>query len=263
MVTWTMIETVFPQSGNLATTWNALNSRDGRGAAIAARPCNCVDMILRPVWDVPDPRGGGDGGEKILAKTLNRDRAARDGVRSGECSGDSLIRHAVIAGNKISPATAGPERWSQHVARSRGERESPASIMLKSFMNRRREGKAMGIMPAYHELTAFPAAGKSCVVEQSSTARRMGASGLVLSDLGRRSAGSTKHPRRGVTHQRRLLGIKLRRGMQFYDFGHETFQNAIINGVKNRPGVRKHVKPGRRPGLARQLLLGCLITPFR
>ena len=52
-------ETVFPQSINLATTWNPDLARQ-TGAAIAAQArANGVDMILGPVLDVArDPRWG-------------------------------------------------------------------------------------------------------------------------------------------------------------------------------------------------------------
>ena len=52
-------ETVFPQSINLATTWNPELARQ-TGAAIAAQArANGVAMILGPVLDVArDPRWG-------------------------------------------------------------------------------------------------------------------------------------------------------------------------------------------------------------
>ena len=52
-------ETVFPQSINLASTWNPELARQ-TGAAIAAQArANGVDMILGPVLDVArDPRWG-------------------------------------------------------------------------------------------------------------------------------------------------------------------------------------------------------------
>ena len=52
-------ETVFPQSVNLAATWNADLARQ-TGAAIAAQTrANGVDMILGPVLDLAhDPRWG-------------------------------------------------------------------------------------------------------------------------------------------------------------------------------------------------------------
>ena len=55
-------ETVFPQSINLATTWNPELARQ-TGAAIAAQArANGVDMILGPVLDVArDPRWGRAG----------------------------------------------------------------------------------------------------------------------------------------------------------------------------------------------------------
>ena len=223
-------ETVFPQSINLATTWNIELARQ-TGAAIAAQArANGVDMILGPVLDVArDPRWGrveeDFGEDPYLTGQLGL--AYVQGMQ-----GDSLdTDHNVIAEPKHLAGHGSPEGGVNMSPVHAGEREV-RSIMLKSFEPAVREGKAMGIMAAYHDIDGVPCTGNPWLLNKV-LREEWGFQGFVLSDLGAvRRLYDTHHvsdsPANAI-----LLALNSGVDMQFYDFDHDIFQSAIINGIKN------------------------------
>jgi beta-glucosidase len=223
-------ETVFPQSINLATTWNPDLARQ-TGAAIAAQArANGVDMILGPVLDVArDPRWGrveeDFGEDPYLTGQLGL--AYVQGMQ-----GDSLnTDHTVIAEPKHFAGHGSPEGGLNMSPVHAGEREV-RSIMLKSFEPAVREGKAMSIMAAYHDIDGVPCTGNPWLLNKV-LRDEWGFQGFVLSDLGAiRRLYDTHHVVDSSTNAV-LLALNAGVDMQFYDFDHQTFQNAIINGVKN------------------------------
>jgi beta-glucosidase len=223
-------ETVFPQSINLATTWNPELARQ-TGAAIAAQArANGVAMILGPVLDVArDPRWGrveeDFGEDPYLTGQLGL--AYVQGMQ-----GDSLdTDHTVIAEPKHFAGHGSPEGGLNMSPVHAGEREV-RSIMLKSFEPAVREGKAMGIMAAYHDIDGVPCTGNPWLLNKV-LRDEWGFQGLVLSDLGAiRRLYDTHHVADSSTNAV-LLALNSGVDMQFYDFDHETFQSAIINGIKS------------------------------
>ena len=157
-------ETVFPQSINLATTWNPeLAQRTGAAIAAQAR-ANGVDMILGPVLDVArDPRWGRveeDFGEDPFLTG----RLGLAYVRGMQ--GDSLnTDHTVIAEPKHFAGHGSPEGGLNMSPVHAGEREV-RSVMLKSFEPAVREGNAMGIMAAYHDIDGVPCTGNPWLLEK-------------------------------------------------------------------------------------------------
>ena len=221
-------ETVFPQGINLATTWNPELARR-TGAAIAAQArANGVDMILGPVLDVArDPRWGrveeDFGEDPYLTGQLGL--AYVQGMQ-----GDSLdTDHTVIAEPKHFAGHGSPEGGLNMSPVHAGEREV-RSIMLKSFEPAVREGKAMGIMAAYHDIDGVPCTGNPWLLNQV-LRDEWGFQGFVLSDLGAvRRLYDTHHVADSSTNAI-LLALNSGVDMQFYDFDHATFQSALINGV--------------------------------
>ena len=223
-------ETVFPQSINLATTWNRDLARR-TGAAIAAQArANGVDMILGPVLDVArDPRWGrveeDFGEDPYLTGQLGL--AYVEGMQ-----GDSLdTDHTVIAEPKHFAGHGSPEGGINTSPVHAGEREV-RTVMLKSFEPVVRDGKAMGIMAAYHDIDGVPCTGNPWLLNQI-LRTEWGFQGFVLSDLGAiRRLYDTHHvvnsPADAV-----LLALNSGVDMQFYDFDHDVFQDAIVNGVKS------------------------------
>ncbi|HEX7654282.1 MAG TPA: glycoside hydrolase family 3 N-terminal domain-containing protein, partial [Verrucomicrobiae bacterium] len=150
-------EVVFPQSLNLATTWDKDLARQ-TGAAIAAQArANGVAMILGPVLDVArDPRWGrveeDFGEDPYLTGQLGL--AYVTGMQ-----GESLATdHTVIAEPKHFAGHGSPESGLNTSPVHAGEREI-RSVMLKSFEPALRQGHAQGVMAAYHDLDGVPCTG--------------------------------------------------------------------------------------------------------
>jgi beta-glucosidase len=252
-------ETVFPQSINLATTWNPELARQ-TGAAIAAQArANGVAMILGPVLDVArEPRWGrveeDFGEDPYLTGQLGL--AYVEGMQ-----GDSLdTDHTVIAEPKHFAGHGSPEGGLNTSPVHAGEREV-RSIMLKSFEPVIREGKAMGIMAAYHDIDGVPCTGNPWLLNKV-LRDEWGFEGFVLSDLGAiRRLYDTHHvvntPAKAV-----LLALNSGVDMQFYDFDHDVFQNAIINGVKNGGTTEATLNQAVSRVLRLKFLLGLFDHPF-
>ena len=223
-------ETVFPESINLAATWNPELARQ-TGAAIAAQArANGVAMILGPVLDVArDPRWGrleeDFGEDPYLTGQLGL--AYVKGME-----GDSFdTDHTVIAEPKHFAGHGSPEGGLNTSPVHAGEREV-RSIMLKSFEPAVREGKVMGIMAAYHDIDGVPCTANPWLLNKI-LRDEWGFQGFVLSDLGAiRRLYDTHHVADSSTNAV-LLALNSGVDMQFYDFDHDVFQDALVNGVKS------------------------------
>ena len=223
-------ETVFPASINLAATWNPDLARQ-TGAAIAAQArANGVAMILGPVLDVArDPRWGrleeDFGEDPYLTGQLGL--AYVEGMQ-----GDSFdTDHTVIAEPKHFAGHGSPEGGLNTAPVHAGEREV-RSIMLKSFEPAVREGKVMGIMAAYHDIDGVPCTANPWLLNKI-LRDEWGFQGFVLSDLGAiRRLYDTHHVADSSTNAV-LLALNSGVDMQFYDFDHDVFQDALVNGVKS------------------------------
>src|SRR5258706_10962858 len=252
-------ETVFPQSINLAATWNPELARR-TGAAIAAQArANGVAMILGPVLDVArDPRWGrveeDFGEDPYLTGQLGL--AYVQGMQ-----GDSLdTDHTVIAEPKHFAGHGSPEGGLNMSPVHAGEREV-RSIMLKSFEPAVREGEAMGIMVAYHDIDGVPCTGNPWLLNKV-LRDEWGFQGFVLSDLGAiRRLYDTHHVVDSSTNAV-LLALNSGVDMQFYDFDHNTFQDAIVNGVKNGQVAEATLNQAFARVLRVKFLLGLFDHPF-
>jgi beta-glucosidase len=252
-------ETVFPQSINLATTWNPELARR-TGAAIAAQArANGVAMILGPVLDVArDPRWGrveeDFGEDPYLTGQLGL--AYVQGMQ-----GDSLnTDHTVIAEPKHFAGHGSPEGGLNMSPLHAGEREV-RSVMLKSFEPAVREGKAMGIMVAYHDIDGVPCTGNPWLLN-TVLRDEWGFQGFVLSDLGAiRRLYDTHHVASSSTNAV-LLALNSGVDMQFYDFGHDIFQDSIVNGVKNGQVTEATLNQAVARVLRVKFLLGLFDHPF-
>ena len=223
-------ETVFPQSVNLASTWNTNLARE-TGAAIAAEArADGVDMILAPVLDIArDPRWGrveeDFGEDPYLSGQMGL--AYVEGMQ-----GDSFdTDHTCIAEPKHFAALGSPESGLNTSPVHAGEREV-RSIMLKSFEPAVREGHAMGIMAAYNDIDGIPCTANPWLLN-TVLKGEWGFQGFVLSDLGAIRRLYDVHHVAASPAEAVCLAINSGVNMQFYDFDHATFQNAIIDGVKS------------------------------
>lgn len=221
--------TVYPQSINLASTWDPdLAHETTAGIASEARSSG-VDMLLGPVLDVArDPRWGRveeDFGEDPYL-TGRMGLAYVEGMQGATLNSD----HNVIAEPKHFAGHGSPEGGTNTSPVHAGEREV-RTIMLRSFQPAFEEGGAMGVMAAYHEIDGIPCAGNPWLLTQV-LRKEWGFRGFVLSDLGAiRMLYDTHHV---AATPADAIDMALTAGvdMQFYDFDHATYQNAIVDGVR-------------------------------
>ena len=223
-------EVVFPQSINLAATWDPeLAQRTGAAIAAQAR-ANGVAMILGPVLDVArEPRWGrveeDFGEDPFLTGQLGL--AYVRGMQ-----GDSLdTDHTVIAEPKHFAGHGSPEGGLNTSPVHAGEREV-RTVMLKSFEPAIRQGHAMGVMAAYHDIDGAPCTANPWLLNKV-LRDEWGFQGFVLSDLGAIRRLYDTHHVAASPEDAVLLALNSGVDMQFYDFDHAVFQHAIVAGLKD------------------------------
>jgi len=220
--------TVFPAPINLAATWNpALARQTGSVIASEAR-ANGVHMILAPVLDLArDPRWGrieeDFGEDPYLTGQLGL--AYVDGAQGENLGSD----HNVVAEPKHFAGHGSPEGGANTSPVHIGEREL-RTIMLKSFEPAIREGHAMGVMAAYHEIDGIPVAADPHLFKNI-LRQEWGFNGFVLSDLGAIRRLYSQHYVAASPKDAVCMGIRSGVDMQFYDFDHAVFQDALIDCV--------------------------------
>jgi beta-glucosidase len=110
-----------------------------------------------------------------------------------------------------------------------GEREL-RSVMLKSFEPAFREGHAMAAMAAYHEIDGIPVTADPMLLKKI-LRDEWGFQGFVLSDLGAIRRLYEVHHVAASPKDAVCLAIRSGVDMQFYDFPHAVFQQALIDCV--------------------------------
>jgi beta-glucosidase len=220
--------TVFPAPINLAATWNPdLAMRTGAAIASEMRAAG-VHLVLAPVLDVArEPRWGrveeDFGEDPYLTGQLGL--AYVKGAQ-----GDSLTSdHSVIAEPKHFVGHGSPESGLNTSPVHIGEREL-RTIMLKSFEPSIREGHAMGVMAAYHEIDGVPVAADPALLK-GILRDEWGFRGFVLSDLGAIRRIWEDHHVAANAKEAIAQAINAGVDMQFYDFPHDEFQHAITSGI--------------------------------
>jgi len=217
--------TVFPAPIGLSATWN-LGLVQNVGAAIAAEArATGVGMILAPVVDLArEPRWGrveeDYGEDPYLTGQLGL--AYVRGAQGESLSSD----HSVVSEPKHFAGHGTPEGGTNTSPVHIGEREL-RTVMLKSFEPAIRDGKAMGVMAAYHEIDGIPITADPFLLKKV-LRQEWGFQGFVLSDLGAIQRLYNVHHVAATAPEAVCLAIKSGVDMQFYDFDHEVFQKALI-----------------------------------
>jgi beta-glucosidase len=220
--------TVFPAPINLAATWNLEIARKTAAAIAAETRATGVDMILAPVLDLArDPRWGRveeDFGEDPYL-TGQMGLAYVQGAQ-----GENLnTNHTVVGEPKHFAGHGSPEGGTNTSPVHIGEREL-RSVMLKSFEPAFRDGHAMATMAAYHEIDGVPVTADPLLLKKI-LREEWGFQGFVLSDLGAIRRLYDVHHVAATPKDASCLAIKSGVDMQFYDFGHDVFQKALIDCV--------------------------------
>ena len=221
--------TVFPAPINLAATWNPEIAQN-TGAAIAAEArATGVGMILAPFLDLArEPRWGrieeNFGEDPYLTGQLGLAY-----VRGAQ--GDSLnTDHTLVSEPKHFAGHGSPEGGNNTSPLHLGEREL-RSVMLKSFEPALRDGHAMGVMAAYHEIDGIPVTADPLLLKKI-LRQEWGFQGFVLSDLGAIRRLYEVHHVAATRKDATCMAIQSGVDMQFYDFEHDVFQKALIDCVR-------------------------------
>jgi len=221
--------TVFPAPIGLAATWNpGIVQRVGAAIAAEARATG-VGMILAPVVDLArEPRWGrveeDYGEDPYLTGQLGL--AYVRGAQGENLDSD----HSVVCEPKHFAGHGSPEGGTNTSPVHIGEREL-RSVMLKSFEPAIREGKAMGVMAAYHEIDGIPITADPFLLKRI-LRQEWGFHGFVLSDLGAIQRLYDVHHVATTPKEAVCLAIKSGVDMQFYDFEHEVFQNSLKDCIR-------------------------------
>lgn len=223
--------TSFPIPLQLASAWDtSLVYKVGRVIATETR-AHGVDMILGPVLCLPrDPRWG------RVEETYGEDPylAALNGVAmvKGMQGKDLTHPDAVIAEPKHFAVHGIPEAGSNTSPVSIGEREARTSF-LYVFEKAVRDGGALGIMAAYHELDGIPCVDNTWLLTDI-LRKEWRFKGFVLSDLGAIRMTLENHKVASDTSDALAQTFNAGMNMQFYDFKHDTFKRAMENALKNK-----------------------------
>ena len=222
-------QTVFPQSVNLASTWDTELAEE-EGAAIASEArADGVDMLLAPVVNLArDPRWG------RVEETFGEDPylSGRIGLAYVQgMQGTSLATDSnCISEPKHFAAYGAPESGLNTAPTHAGQREM-RSVFLKPFEPLVREGHIMGIMAAYNSVDGLPCTANSWLLT-TVLRKEWGFKGIVVSDLGAIRRLYNVFDVAPTPAAAVRLALKSGVDMQSYDFPHNTFQNAIVDGVR-------------------------------
>lgn len=251
--------TVFPAPIGLAATWDPEVARR-TGAVIASEArATGVGMILAPVLDLGrDPRWGRveeDFGED----TYLTGQMGLAYVRGAQ--GDSLNSdHTVIAEPKHFIGHGSPEGGTNTSPVHMGEREL-RMVMLRGFEPAIRDGHAMAVMAAYHEIDGIPITADPFVLKQV-LRNEWGFQGFVLSDLGAIRRLYNVHHVAETPKEAACIAIRSGVDMQFYDFDHDVFQHALIDCVHEGSLTQADLDRAVRSVLRVKFELGLFDDPY-
>ncbi len=226
-------ETLFPAPIGLGTTFDTDLART-TGATIAAEMrARGIHMILGPVLDLArEPRWGRieeDMGEDPYL-TGQMGLAYVQGMQ-GTTAASLASDHNIIAEPKHFAGHGSPENGLNKTSLHIGEREM-RTVMLKSFEPAIAQGHAMGVMAAYHDIDGVPCTANPWLL-QTVLRQEMGFQGFVLADDGAISRLQNVHHVAATPEDAICLAINAGVDMQYYDYHHDVFQNAIVQGIKD------------------------------
>lgn len=251
--------TVFPIPLALASAWDtSLVHKIGRVIGTETRSVG-VNMILGPVLCLPrDPRWG------RVEETYGEDPylAALNGVAMVKgMQGKSLNSNdAVVSEPKHFAVHGIPEAGSNTAPVSIGEREARTSF-LYVFEKAVRDGGAMGIMAAYHELDGIPCVDNKWLLTDI-LRKEWGFKGFVLSDLGAIRMTLENHKVAADTIDALAQTIKAGMNMQFYDFGHDALKRAIKGALDSKQLSEEDLDKAVIDILRVKFLLGLFDNPY-
>ncbi|GHT38889.1 beta-glucosidase [Bacteroidia bacterium] len=222
--------TNFPVPIGNASSWDTtLMYNIGRVIATEAR-AHGIHFLLNPNLDLArEPRWGRT--EETYGEDVYLNSRMAVNMIKGMQGTDLKDNNAVAAEPKHFGVHGIPESGSNTGPVFIGEREA-RSTHLYVFEKAVREGKARGIMAAYHDIDGVPCISSEWLLTDL-LRKEWGFEGMVVTDLGAIRRLLEPHytaasPKEAVT-QAITAGLS----MQFYDFDHETFQSAVVEAAKD------------------------------
>lgn len=251
--------TTFPTPMALAGAWDtAIVHKAGRIIATEVR-AHGVNMILGPVLCLPrDPRWG------RVEETYGEDPflSAANGVAMVKgLQGNKLTDpDAVIAEPKHFAVHGIPEAGSNMAPVNIGEREARSSF-LYVFEKAVREGRALGMMAAYSEIDGIPCVDNRWLLKDV-LRKEWGFKGFVLSDLGAIKMSMTTHQTASSPADAMAQTLTAGLDMQFYDFPHQQFFEAITTALKTRQLSMTDLNRAVSDVLRVKFMLGLFDNPY-
>ena len=251
--------TTFPTPIALAAAWDtAIVHQAGRIIASEVR-AHGVDMILGPVLCLPrDPRWG------RVEETYGEDPylAAANGVAMVKgLQGNKLSdADAVVSEPKHFAVHGVPEAGSNMAPVNMGEREARSSF-LYVFEKAVKEGGAMGMMAAYSEMDGIPCVDNRWLLKDV-LRKEWGFKGFVLSDLG--AIKMSLHNHQIAANPADALAQTITAGldMQFYDFPHGQFFDAMNEALKSKQLSVDELNRAVSSVLTVKFMLGLFDNPY-
>lgn len=251
--------TTFPIPLQLASAFDTtLVRKVGEVIGTEAR-AHGVHMILAPVIGLArDPRWGRveeTYGEDPYLTALNGTAIVKG------MQGQGLDQpNTVIAEPKHFAVHSVPEAGSNIATVFVGEREA-RSTFLYPFEKAVKEGKAKGIMAAYHELDGVPCVFNDWLMKDV-LRDEWGFDGFVLSDLGAIRMTVNSHKAAKDTADALAQTLKAGLNMQFYDFAHESLINGVKESLQNGSLTEQELDAAVHDILRVKFMLGLFENPY-
>ncbi|KAA6303059.1 MAG: 4-beta-xylosidase [Candidatus Ordinivivax streblomastigis] len=251
--------TDFPIPQGNASTWDTtLIYNIGRVIATEAR-AHGIHFVLGPNLDLAREIRWGRVEETFGEDTYLTSRMAVNLIKG--LQGTNLSdNNSVVAEPKHFALHGSPENGSNEGPVYIGEREM-RSTGLYVFEKAIKEGHAMGIMAAYHEIDGVPSVANKWLLTDI-LRNEWGFDGMVVTDLGAINKQIGNHHTAANEEEAIVNSIAAGLDMQFYDFKYEDFQRIIVEATKHGKLAQKALDRAVADVLRIKFLLGLFDHPY-
>lgn len=251
--------TIFPQAITLASCWNgAIAEAFGHALARELRAYG-IHETFSPVIDLArDPRWG------RMEETYGEDTylASRLAVRTVRgMQGHDLSADDTIIAEPKHFAAYGTPRGGLNCASTHVGMRDMRTYYLPIFEAAFVEGGAMATMCSYNSIDGVPAAASQWLLTDL-LRREWGFKGFVRSDLGAVNRLMRDHGVATDAQDAIRQSVEAGLDLQYYDFDHDTYQNAIIDQVRAGTLSEEAVDRAVSAILRTKFMLGLFENPY-